>query len=330
MNNSTPPLSIRKVIVLYNPFAGSGKSQKIAHEACTFIRKKNWQLVDCISSTYAGEIENKLALHAAQHADLVILIGGDGTLRELVSGLLKHEQIPEIAFIPMGNANVVARELKIPLNPLDALHLLNSSGPVEVDVGLVHLNPQNRTNHEKIFLAMLEIGVGAKIVHMVNALRLGKLKRLYQVWGDLVYALAGLLAFAGKPLAQVKGKLFKDEHTGEVPFASSHLVIANMRTYAKGWSFTPEASCRDGRLDLAFSKRSSRLAELAGFIAAANQRKQSTRLMHYTQAQQVNLSTSTDLFMQIDGDPVLFTGQAKISVLPKAFKLHAPRDCGYD
>ena len=124
------PYATRKVMVLYNPFAGSGRAKKTALQASEFVRKKNWQLVDCISSTYAGEIENELASRAAQQADLVILIGGDGTLRELVSGLQNQERRPEIAFIPMGNANVVARELNIPLNPTDALHLLDSSVPM--------------------------------------------------------------------------------------------------------------------------------------------------------------------------------------------------------
>ena len=99
----------------------------MALRACEFIQNKNWQLVECISSTYAGEIEHELSSRAAAQADLIILIGGDGTLRELVSGLQKYESRPEIAFIPMGNANVVARELNIPLNPLKALHLLDNS-----------------------------------------------------------------------------------------------------------------------------------------------------------------------------------------------------------
>lgn len=324
MNDSKLPHPPKKVMVLYNPFAGNGKAKIIARKACEIIQEKQWQLLECCGSSYAGEIENKFASTASQSADLIILIGGDGTLRELVSGLLKEERRPEIAFIPMGNANVVARELSIPLKPLDALALLDHSSPREVDVGQIIMIDHSDAEHAQIFLAMLEVGVGAKIVHMVNTLRAGKLQRLYQLWGDLVYALAGLLAFVGKPLSQVSGVMSNQTINSEKAFKTSHLIVANMKTYAKGWSFTPDANCQDGLLNLAQAKRNSRLAELGRFLAAANRRKQSSSLMHYDTATHIRLSAEDKLYMQIDGDPVNFEGQAEISIRPGAFRIHAP------
>ena len=325
MNGSESTRTHKHVVILYNPFAGRGDALKMARDAEQFALAKGWQVISCKSSEYAGHIADTLVASEAQQADLIILIGGDGTLRELISGLVKHALRPEIAFIPMGNANVVARELKIPLKPHNALHMLDASKTIDVDIGLVQLKQTNGKEQQQIFLAMLEIGLGAKIVHLVNQLRLGKLQRLYRLWGDLVYALAGLFAFAKKELAQVQCQLGHD--TPQAPaqqIETAQLIVANMQTYAKGWSFTPDANCQDGLLDIAFSIKNNRFAVLSGFIAAAQKRKQSPNRMRYATSREVNLTSSDRLFMQIDGDPVAFSGSAKVTLKTKAFIIHVP------
>lgn len=327
MNGSDKANSHKQVVILYNPFAGRGESLKMARDAEQFAIGKGWRVLSCTGSLYAGHIAEVLVETETKEADLVILIGGDGTLRELISGLIKHRLRPEIAFIPMGNANVVARELKIPLKPHKALLMLNASKTTEVDIGLVDLRQAEGKAQNQIFLAMLEIGLGAKIVHLVNHLRLGKLQRLYQLWGDLVYALAGLFAFSKKEIETVQCTL--QAGTTKDPaqqFNTAQLIVANMQTYAKGWSFTPDANYQDGMLDVAFATKNNRFAALTGFIAAANKRKQAPDRMRYTTTRALDLNGSDKLFMQIDGDPVAFSGSARISLQAKAFIIHIPAD----
>jgi diacylglycerol kinase (ATP) len=323
-SDQTSARATKRVTVLYNPFAGKGAAQQIALAATRFVTEQRWTLIDCAASHYAGHIESSLAASAAQSSDLIILIGGDGTLRELVNGLIQTTFQPEISFIPIGNANVVARELSIPLIPIQALQMLTRSKTVAVDIGLVTHKNADQEVHQQIFLAMLEIGIGARIVHLVDRLRQGKMRTLYRMWGDLVYALAGLLAFTGNRHDTVQGTTYTDNNQTTVTFRTGHLIVANMRTYAKGWSFTPDADCRDGLLDIAYALKNTRLAELAGFMAAANKRKQSLTRRHYSQALKITLQGSSDLFMQIDGDPVIFEGTAEVSLLPDAFIIHTP------
>ena len=274
-----------------------------------------------VESQYAGHIENELVCQLNANLDLIILIGGDGTLRELIAGLRKNKIQIDIGFIPMGNANVVARELKIPLTPSLALQMLQSSQTVAIDIGILEMsvNTSPKENSKQhIFLAMLEIGLGAQIVHLVNKLRLGKLKRLYQVWGDLVYALAGMLAFAQKnrPIISVENNRLCEK--------SRHIIISNMRTYAKGWAITPNANCQDGLLDLAVNKKGSRLSALATFILAAQRRTNPETRMRYFQATEFSLKGSSNAYMQVDGDPISFQGNAKVRIEPKAFQIHVP------
>lgn len=316
----------KRISIICNPFAGRGKASKLATEAVKFCKQQQWQVNPPLHSEYAGQIENEFAAQVAQCSDMVILIGGDGTLRELIAGLRKSQIKPDIAFIPMGNANVVARELNIPLNPYKALKMLAHSHAIWVDIGILHQSDNKTNTHDAlgtentlIFLAMLEIGFGAKIVHLVNQLRLGRFSRLYQFWGDIVYAIAGLLAF----MQQKSAKLKLSANNQQIE--SRHLVIANMKTYAKGWSLTPEADCQDKMLDIAYSTHNSKLGTLACFVAAARRKPSPASRMHYSRSMDSKIVGAPGAFMQVDGDPVPFNGQVQVAIEPAAFAIHIPK-----
>lgn len=321
-SHNTSSAKPKRIAIIYNPFAGRGLATKIAKKAERFAKQKGWQILANIQSEYAGHIENELASKYADETDLIILIGGDGTLRELIAGLRKNNHHTEIAFIPMGNANVVARELNIPLKPELALKMLESSTIMLVDIGILDINPVKDINATKqqsmIFLAMLEIGFGAKIVHMVNQLRSGKLHRLYSLWGDIVYAIAGIFAFIQKDSDAIEVEQNKQKAK------SKHIVVSNMKTYAKGWTLTPDANCQDGLLDIAINKTGSRFSILASFFLAAQRKRSPNSRIAYSRASEVILKGSPKAFMQVDGDPVYFSGFAKLSLEPKAFNIHVP------
>jgi diacylglycerol kinase (ATP) len=312
----------KRITIIFNPFAGRGLATKMTKKVEQFTKQKGWQVLANVQSEYAGHIENELACKYADETDLFILIGGDGTLRELIAGLRKNNYLTEIAFIPMGNANVVARELNIPLKPDHALQMLEASTTKLVDIGILDMKSEKDTNtinqDSIIFLAMLEIGFGAKIVHIVNELRLGKLNRLYQFWGDIFYALAGILAFIQKD----SDAIYLEKNKKKVK--SKHIVVSNMKTYAKGWMLAPDANCQDGLLDLAINKRGSRVSILATFFLAAQRKRSPNSRMAYSRASEVILRVSSKTFMQVDGDPIYFSGFAKVSLETKAFNIHVP------
>ena len=328
------PLSTQpKAVIIFNPFAGRGKASYTARKAKRHLKKNGWKVCSVIATHYAGHIETVLAKEWAKKVQLIVLVGGDGTLRELVSGLWLAKLDVNIGFIPMGNANVVARELSIPLAPKAAIKLLTSTNTNKVDICI--LKQENQA--DMVFLAMLEIGYGAKVVQFVDQLRNGGLKSLYRLWGDLVYIIAGFLALKGTgkdnftATIDTLGKtsnatntttsLPANEHiTGSI-LSSSHCIIANMQTYAKGWSLTPEAKYDDGLLDVAISKKNNILTVIKTFMAAAQKRKLSAPIMSYFQAEHISISGQPSLFVQVDGDPISFSGQAEVIIEKEAFTI---------
>lgn len=308
-----------KAVIIFNPLAGRGKAPETARKAKKHLKANGWEVCSIIASHYAGHIENVLAQEWASKVELIVLVGGDGTLRELVAGLWRSELKVNIGFIPMGNANVVARELSIPLSRKAAIKLLTSNTTSKVDICILKQESQN----DIVFLAMLEIGYGAKVAQFVDQLRNGSLKLLYRLWGDLVYVIAGFLALRNSGENTFTAIVKTD--TVDIKLASTHCIIANMKTYAKGWSLTPEAKYDDGLLDVAISKKSNTLTILKTFFAAAQKRKLSAPIMSYLRTSQIFISGQPTLFAQVDGDPIAFSGQAEISIKKEAFTIIAKR-----
>ena len=304
-------------MIIFNPLAGRGKAEKVAQQSKKHLEQHDWSVSAVIATEYAGHTEKVLAKKWGERVQLIVLIGGDGTLRELVAGLWSAKLNVNIGFIPMGNANVVARELNIPLATEMAIQLLTAGTPKKVDIFILKQKNQN----ELVFLAMLEFGFGAKIVQLVDRLRNGVLKTLYQFWGDLVYAIAGALALRDLDRHSFNATIEQESNSQTNSVTSTHCVIANMQTYGKGWSLTPEACCNDGLIDIAISKQSNAWAVLRTFLAASQKRKLNTSLMSYQKTKYVSISSESPLFVQVDGDPISFSGKAEVYVEKDAFSI---------
>lgn len=69
--------------------------------------------------------------------DLVIAVGGDGTVNEVINGLLQHETPPEFGIIPMGTVNDFTRALGIPSDIFEALDYIIEGEPFAIDLGLM-------------------------------------------------------------------------------------------------------------------------------------------------------------------------------------------------
>lgn len=118
-------------LIIVNPAARAGRpGHSLVNSAATGLRRRGWQ-VEIQLTQHAGHATE---LAATSTADLVVAAGGDGTVNEVVSGLLRHAQgVPALAVLPSGTGNDVARLLGV--HPPDAaLAALNGEHVVAWDV----------------------------------------------------------------------------------------------------------------------------------------------------------------------------------------------------
>ena len=124
----------RKLMLIINPMAGRGAYKFGLAEALYVLARGG--IVTSVYYTMARGDATAFAAKYGPEYDIVACIGGDGTLSEVMSGLMKLENPPKLAYIPMGTANDVATTLGLPKNDVIAAanHILKGE-PHPFDVG---------------------------------------------------------------------------------------------------------------------------------------------------------------------------------------------------
>lgn len=213
-----------KIFILANAASRSLNRQALA-TACTLSGKHiPTEIIFTSSQEHAREISGKLS---ADPASLVVACGGDGTIHTLLNSLSPGAAM---GLIPAGTANVIARELGIPIDMRNACKTLLTGAIQDVDTG--------DCDGQK-FLFVAGIGFDARVAGAVSPL-------LKKVFGRYAYHIAGVQQFFGyrPPRLTVRINGDTNEHHGR--FA----IIANMRRYGGDLFFAPAARYDDGQLDL--------------------------------------------------------------------------------
>ena len=300
---------MRRAAVLYNPVAGAGRAQALAERAAQLLEEDGYA-VECLATPGPGGAE-PLARERAAALDLLVVAGGDGSIREALAGLGPESRRVPVAVLPCGNANVVARELQIPLKPDAALALLRTGMPRAIDLAY---------QNGELFLAMVGIGWDARTVHLLARLRRTRLGGLwYRLWADSAYFAAGLLAlFSRSPRLRLT--------VDGVPATRAYRAacIANFRCYGKGWAMVPDAGCASGRLH-------SQARKLGGFLfvawqlAAALLRRRTPRFVSdHVAGGEIVVESDRSFLVQVDGDEREEIARLEIRVAPRAARLVGP------
>mgnify|MGYP000913815235 CR=1 FL=1 len=124
----------KNALCIMNPAAGKKKALEPVIDAITNALSPEYHL-DCYLTKGKGDA-TRLARENAQHAQLLVCGGGDGTLNEVVTGLQQIKKDLLIHYIPLGTSNAVARTLKIPKNIKKNIKLLKANHTAIHDIGV--------------------------------------------------------------------------------------------------------------------------------------------------------------------------------------------------
>ena len=291
-------------VIIANPTSGNGGfplQTRRFDETLAFLRGHGWK-VDLWYTQAAGEGEQLARKAVIQKANLVIAAGGDGTINEIIQGLVGSETA--LGVLPNGTVNVWARELGIPLDDMRARSVLVNGQTRRIDLGCVN---------GRYFLLMVGIGFDGEVTHIVER---KPLKRL----GILGYTLAVLWlgpGYRGFPVvARIDGYVVKTR--------ALQIFAGNTQLYAGAVKFTWQAKCDDGLLDLCIVRKRNlwgRLEVARDFLL----RRERRRLwVHYDTFKTLKIETPEPVPFQIDGEAAGYT-PAEFSVAPGALKVIVPQ-----
>jgi diacylglycerol kinase (ATP) len=300
----------RRVSIIRNPAARRPLSDADLAEALNAIRHTGWE--PTVTDTRAAGEATSLAREAAgAGVDAVVVSGGDGTVNEVVNGLVGTETA--LGVIPVGTANVWARELGILDDPAAALGFVTARRSARVDTGVARIGDEA----ERHFLLMCSAGIDAEVVRAIE-LRPGLKRRLGR--GAFGWPSARTV-LVGQP---VETELRWADDARRVPLL---MVLArNTRLYGSIARLTDEALIDDGELDLltfedlrrGFAVRGVHRMCLLTSTMCGHLRSAVAPGLRYERTNEVELNPAGPLPVQLDGEYVGSAGREAPLVLTSA------------
>jgi len=123
---------MKKLYLVINPCAGKLKAPRVLFDMIQLF-SRDYE-VTVYPTKCAADAENMVKANGAKY-DMVVCSGGDGTLNEVISGVMKCGGKPAIGYIPSGTTNDFAASMKIPLNIKDACEKIIYGLPTPIDIG---------------------------------------------------------------------------------------------------------------------------------------------------------------------------------------------------
>jgi diacylglycerol kinase (ATP) len=288
------------MMVVVNPAAGQGNPNLKAFNRIIHEAGMDWEVE--VTNEF-GDGARLAARAVSSGAALVAACGGDGTVMDVAAGMLGSD-IP-LGIIPAGTGNALAKDLGIPLDPLQACSLMvhEKSRIRPIDLGVVD---------DHLFLLRLGVGLEAEITRTAG-------RELKDRLGSLAYVAATFQAWSQAPVIK-----FRLEIDGEIEEVDGLAVmVANAGTLGiPGVSLSPAVRIDDGLLDVFVIRRAdlNSLAALAATVTGAP--VQQATLPHW-QVREVIITADPLSGVEADGEELGNT-PVHISVVPGVVKLIVP------
>ena len=271
------------ILVIMNPVSGQRDHEKMRSEVEAFLDEAGVQYE--IRET-EGEGD---ALTWAQEsdADLVIAAGGDGTIMEAMSGLIKSERRTPLAQLPLGTANLLARALGVPIATKEALNVALNGVAVSMDVGYL---PEK----DRYFSLVAGAGWDASLIE--DATR--DIKNRLGFFAYIVTGVRNLFKLRRSRITlQIDGKPKR--------FKAHTVMLVNVgEILGTGFQLAENVSPHDGKLNLAVASPEGLGGILRLVFRLVTKQFANYRDLQYFDAEHIRVEAEPSLKLEIDGEPI--------------------------
>lgn len=270
----------REALIIVNPAAHNTPKRTRLQEADDWLRAQGWR-AEWQETSGPGDATSIAAQGAEGGVPLVLVIGGDGTLREAAAGLLGTDTA--LAQIPAGTSNLWAREVGIKRRPVRAVEQAVTGERRKIDVGMAGA---------QTFLLMAGYGIDAAVTQNVSLDVKGRV-------GAAAYALASVREAVRYRGTNMTLRFDAEEIEGHVLM----LIAGNTRLYAGITQITPEAVVDDGFLDVRAYMGRGRIDLIRFALQTLFRRHRGSGRVVYRRVRELHMDWEHPLPLQLDGDP---------------------------
>jgi YegS/Rv2252/BmrU family lipid kinase len=308
---------MRSVLLLYNPLSGGRRERRLADIAAAASILRNAGIeVQCVATLGAAEAGDQ-AREAIGKYDAIFACGGDGTIHDILQGLAESET--PLGIIPLGTANTLAHDLKIPLNHLAAARAAVSAKPRRIAVGKVQYRDFNGNPASRYFTVAVGVGVDAHLFYKLNAVAKRHL-------GMAAYYWKATELWLTYPLDHFRADISCDGQTQALDV--SQVLAVRIRFFGGILrELAPGASLDRNDLRLVVFRTQSRFTYLRYILRGLLGTTWTGKGIELLNADEVRcraLSDSHRVFVEADGE-LIGTFPADISIIPNALTLLYPQ-----
>jgi len=286
-----------KLLMLSNPLAGRRRGLAVAEKSLEMLRQRG-HTVENIFSDRPGHLVEVAAKEVNGAWDGIIALGGDGTLFEVINGMMKgNPELPiPLGVLPAGTGNSFSRDLGIGTHA-DAIELIAAGATRPVDLGECRSDDTSF-----VFINILGFGFVADVAQKAYS---------YRKWGALNYVIGVFIItrnLKSYPLEfEIDGRSFQRDNI--------FVEISNSRKTGGDMIMAPDASIDDGLLDVVILNKLSRLRLLSALprIFAGTHLKMK-EVEHFT-ARTMSFRSTPAKVLTPDGE-ITGTTPITVNVLP--------------
>ena len=291
---------MRKLLFLVNPNAGQRRVNRVLTEIIGVFNEGGYE-VTVFLTTGPGS-GTRIVQERAQDYDLVVCAGGDGTLNETITGLMRAEADCPIGYIPCGSTNDFAATLKLSMDPVQAARDIMLGKPEEYDLGRWG---------ERYFSYIASFGAFTRVSYSTP-------QNLKNTLGHLAYVLSGITELPQIRSIPMSLELDGEQVEGKYLFGA----VSNSTSVGGVLTLNPRlVDLRDGKFEVILVRLPRDMAELAQCIAALQSHTYDSAAITFRSVSSLTVRQDPSLVWTLDGERAEGAEEIHIENLYRAIRL---------
>lgn len=269
----------RRISIIGNPVAGGGSAQKKIRTLVQTLERRG-DMLEVFLTKAPGDARQWAHRIDPGVVTALVVAGGDGTLNEVINGLLEPSRVP-LVVLPTGTANMLACDLGLPDQPEAVAAIIERGSVRRLDMGLVD---------DRRFLLVVSAGFDAMVAEEMS-------RRPKSPGGYCAYALPLLRVLFHYRAPELR--IAVDSREG---LKGSLVVVSNTRNYGGIFTLAEHARVDSGHLDICIFPNGAvhRLARYA--LAAFRGRVSKVAEVSYLTGKRIQLESEEPVAVEVDGD----------------------------
>ncbi len=306
----------KRILFIFNPVSGQSQIRSSLMDILEILTEDGSEVI-CSPTRKKGDAYRSV-LGRGRDCGMIVCAGGDGTLDEVVNGMMEAKDLPviPIGFIPCGSTNDFAASIGIPFDLEEAARITKSGHIRNLDIGFIR-GDSGKTKErisQQHFVYVAAFGLFTEVSY-------GTPQDLKNAFGHMAYLIQGVQELGNLKTYHISVE--SDELTISDDFLFG--MISNSQSVGGFSNITgTDVDLDDGVFEVTLIKEPRNILEISDILQILNRSKAESELVYQFRTKHITLKSEKKLSWTLDGEYGGAFRKSEISVLPGKMKFISP------